>query len=117
MPLAYDCMPAKASTLVQLIAGVDSARDYRINAAVYGVLEGGLWGPTETNWRNWFRQQFGLTFVVQVPPENSYFTLNLSLWTYIYGEIDNGHVPDQDFCWYLRFPDSQGGGWPVRWPA
>lgn len=115
--LAYDCMPVKASTLVQMIAAADSGRDYRINAVVYGVMEGGIWTPLEQNWINWFRQQFGLTFVPQIPPENSYFTLNLALWTYIYDQIDQGHVPDQDFCWLLKFPASQGGAWPVRWPV
>lgn len=115
--LAYFCMPASASFMVQAIHALDSARNFRVNAVTYGILEGGTWTPAEQNWRNWFKQQFGLTFVVQVPPENSYFALEVPLWTLIYNQLDIGLMPDQDFCWLLKFPASQGGAWPVRWPV
>lgn len=113
---AYPCIPPKAATLAANIWALDSARNFRVNAVAYGVLEAAQWTPDEQNWRNWFRQQFGLTFIVQVPPENSYFNLEVALWTYIYDQMDAGAFPDQDECRILTFPDAQGGAWPVRWP-
>lgn len=113
---AYFCIPPSAAGLAQAIWSLDTARDYRINAIVYGVLEGGVWTPFDQNWRDWFRANFGLTFVPAVPPENSYFTLNPALWSQIYDMMDAGHFPDQEVCWLLRFPASQGGSWPILWP-
>lgn|SRR5574338_386654 len=113
---SYHCTPPSAAGLMQAIWSLDAARDFRINAVVYGVLEGGVWTPADQNWRNWFRSQFKLTFVPQVPPENSYFNLDVPLWTQIYDLMDSGVFPDLDFCWVLTFPAAQGGAWPVRWP-
>jgi hypothetical protein len=113
---AYFCIPTAAATLAQQLWTLDSARDFRVNAVAYGVLEAIQWGPDAVNWRNWFRQQFGLTFVLVVPPEDSYFNLNVALWTLIYDEMDAGRFPSYDDCWLLRFPASQGGAWPILWP-
>lgn len=113
---AYYCIPPSAAELAGQIWAVDAARDFRINAVVYGVLEGAIWTPFDQNWRDWFRASFGLTFVPQIPPENSYFNLNVTLWTQIYDLMDEGHFPDPEICWVLRFPASQGGAWPILWP-
>lgn len=114
--LAYECIPAPAVALVQAIHALDTPHNYRVNAVVYGILEAGIWTPDEMNWRNWFRAQFELKFVVQIPPENSYFTLGRPLWDNIYARLDAGDVPSYDECWMLQFPASQGGAWPPLWP-
>lgn len=114
--LAYMCQPIEAALLAREIWTVDSAKDFRVNAVTYAVLEATHWSPLEERWRVWFRASYGLTFVLQVPPENSYFRLNVPLWTQIYAQMDAGDFPDLNQCWLLRFPDSQGGQWPVLWP-
>lgn len=114
--LAYMCQPPEAAALAREIWTVDSARDFRVNAVTYAVLEATHWSPLEERWRLWFRASYGLTFVLQVPPENSYFSLNVPLWTQLYDQMDAGDFPDLAQCWYLRFPDAQGGDWPALWP-
>jgi hypothetical protein len=112
----YFCIPEKGATLARDIWMLDSERSFQINAIAYGLLEAVQWSPLEENWRKWFRGQFGLVFHLDIPPENSYFTLERELWTAIYDMMDDGVWPDYDQCWMLRFPASQGGAWPILWP-
>lgn len=113
---AYFCMPPSAAFMVQAIHALDTERNFQVNAITYGILEGGTWTPAEQNWRDWFQSNFKLTFVVAIPPENSYFALDVPLWTFLYDLLDIGIVPDFDQCYVLTFPAAQGGAWPERWP-
>lgn len=113
---SYDCLPVLGAALMQGVALLDSDRNYEVNAVAYGLLEAAYYPPTMPRERAWFQEQFGLKFVLRVPIEESVFTLARPLWDRIYAELDAGHVPNQDKCPLLRFPASQGGAWPVRWP-
>lgn len=115
-PSSYHCLPVEAAALMQGMSFIDHERKYEVNAVAYGLLEAAYYPPTRPRERAWFQQQFEMTFVLRVPPENSVFKLGRPLWDSIYEMLDRGEVPNQDFCPLLRFPASQGGDWPVRWP-
>lgn len=110
------CVAPDFGALMMGMRAVVTAPPWRINAVVFGVLAAIHLDPLDPARRTFFELSYRMTFVLAVPPEDSYFTLATPLWSDIFAEIDAGRVPDLDACLYFRFPDSQGGAWPDRWP-
>lgn len=112
----YNCMPASYQDAFLTLALLDVNDEYRWNVLVYAATIEGIFGVGSSPERRTFEYMFGLTFVPQLPPENSYMQGDATTWAQLYDILDGGHVPDLDCCHVLRFPGNQGGAWPSRWP-